>query len=90
MSVYVSNLSSEVKELELKQIFSQYGSVRRVRLPIDKKTGEKRGFAFIDMETDAEEAVAIKALLGAEWMGRTLKVNKAITKVDVSPLWCNL
>lgn len=84
MSVYVSNLSYEVEELHLKQIFSEYGTVRRVRLPIDKKTGMKRGFAFIDMQTDAEEASAIKALLGTEWMGRSLKVNKAITKVDVN------
>ncbi len=90
MSVYVSNLSSEVKELDLKQIFSEYGSVKRVRLPIDKKTGQKRGFAFVDMETDAEEAAAIRALLGTEWMGRSLKVNKAITKVDASPSSCNL
>lgn len=82
MSVYVSNLSDEVKELELKQIFSEYGSVKRVRLPIDKKTGEKRGFAFVEMETDAQEAAAIQALLGTEWMGRSLKVNKAITRLD--------
>lgn len=82
MSVYVSNLSDEVKELDLKQIFSQYGSVKRVRLPIDKKTGEKRGFAFVEMETDAQEAAAIQALLGTEWMGRSLKVNKAITRLD--------
>ncbi|MBD2777051.1 RNA recognition motif domain-containing protein [Iningainema tapete] len=84
MSVYVSNLSNEVKELDLKQIFSEYGSVKRVRLPIDKKTGEKRGFAFVEMETDAEEAAAIQALLGTEWMGRSLKVNKAITRLDTS------
>lgn len=84
MSVYVSNLSDEVKELDLKQIFSEYGSVKRVRLPIDKKTGEKRGFAFVEMETDAEEAAAIQALLGTEWMGRSLKVNKAITRLDTS------
>jgi RNA recognition motif-containing protein len=83
MSVYISNLSYEVKESDLKQIFSEYGSVKRVRLPINKKTGEQRGFAFVEMETDAEEAAAIEALLGTEWMGRSLKVNKAITRLDV-------
>jgi RNA recognition motif-containing protein len=82
MSVYVSNLSYEVKELDIEQIFSEYGSVKRVRLPVNKKTGEKRGFAFVEMETDAEEAAAIQGLLGTEWMGRSLKVNKAITRLE--------
>ena len=82
MSVYVSNLSDEVQEFDLKKIFSEYGNVKRVRLPINKKTGEKRGFAFVEMGTDAEEAVAIKALSGIECMGRSLKLNKAITKID--------
>ncbi len=78
MSVCVNNLSYEVEEADLKQIFSEYGSVKKVRLPINKKTGEKRGFAFVEMETDAEEAAAIRGLLGTEWMGRSLKVSKAI------------
>jgi RNA recognition motif-containing protein len=82
MSVYVSNLSYEVKELDIEQIFSEYGSVKRVRLPINKKTGEKRGCAFVEMETDAQEIAAIQALLGTEWMGRILKVNKAITRLE--------
>ena len=41
-----------------------------------------RGFAFVEMETEAEEAAAIEALDGAEWMGRGLKVNKAKPKED--------
>ncbi|MGR3280654.1 RNA recognition motif domain-containing protein, partial [Acaryochloris marina NIES-2412] len=43
----------------------------------DRETGRKRGFAFVEMSSDAEEAKAIDELEGAEWMGRTLKVNKA-------------
>ncbi|MFQ4142627.1 RNA-binding protein [Chlorogloeopsis sp. ULAP02] len=82
MSIYIGNLSDEVEEVDLKQMFSEYGSVKRVRVPVNRETGEKRGFAFIEMGTDAEEAAAIEGLLGSEWMGRSLKVNKAITKVD--------
>ena len=81
MSIYVGNLSYEVEEDHLKQVFSEYGSVKKVQVSINRETGEKRGFAFVEMGTDAEEAAAIQALLGTEWMGRSLKVNKARTKL---------
>lgn len=84
MSIYISNLSDEIQEDDLKQMFSKYGSVVKVRLPIYRATGERRRFAFVEMETDAEEAVAIHSLLGTEYMGRNLRVNKAITKVGKS------
>ena len=77
MSIYVGNLSYEVTEDNLKQTFAEYGSVQRVQLPTDRETGRMRGFAFVEMSTEAEEAAAIEALDGAEWMGRGLKVNKA-------------
>jgi RNA recognition motif-containing protein len=57
--------------------FSEYGSVKRVQIPKDRETGRLRGFGFVEMSTDAEEAAAIEALDGEEWMGRDLKVNKA-------------
>ncbi len=77
MSIYVGNLSYEVGQDDLKQVFLEYGSVNRVQLPTDRETGRLRGFAFVEMGTEAEEAAAIEALDGAEWMGRNLKVNKA-------------
>lgn len=77
MSIYVGNLSYEVTEDDLSQIFAEYGTVSRVQLPTDRETGRVRGFAFVEMGTEAEETAAIDALDGAEWMGRDLKVNKA-------------
>jgi RNA recognition motif-containing protein len=77
MSIYVGNLSYEVTQDGLTQAFAEYGTVKRVQLPTDRETGRLRGFAFVEMETDAEETAAIEALDGAEWMGRDLKVNKA-------------
>ena len=77
MSVYVGNLSYEVTQDDLTQAFAEYGTVKRVQLPTDRETGRLRGFAFVEMETEAEETAAIEALDGAEWMGRDLKVNKA-------------
>jgi len=77
MSIYVGNLSYEVTQEHLNQTFGEYGTVKRVQLPADRETGRMRGFAFVEMSTEAEEAAAIEALDGAEWMGRDLKVNKA-------------
>jgi RNA recognition motif-containing protein len=77
MSIYVGNLSYEVTQDDLSQTFAEYGTVKQVKLPTDRETGRLRGFAFVEMTSDAEETVAIEALDGAEWMGRNLKVNKA-------------
>ncbi|NJK29262.1 MAG: RNA-binding protein [Acaryochloris sp. RU_4_1] len=77
MSIYVGNLSYDVTDQDLSTVFAEYGTVKEVKLPTDRETGRMRGFAFVEMSSDAEEAKAIDELEGAEWMGRTLKVNKA-------------
>ena len=82
MSIYVGNLSYQVTEEDLKRAFAEYGAVSRVQLPTDRETGRPRGFAFVEMESEADEAKAIEALDGAEWMGRDLRVNKAKPKED--------
>ncbi|MGL5080012.1 MAG: RNA recognition motif domain-containing protein [Microcoleaceae cyanobacterium] len=77
MSIYVGNLSYQVTEEDLKSVFAEYGSVKRVHLPTDRETGRPRGFAFVEMDTEAEEDAAIEDLDGAEWMQRNIRVNKA-------------
>ena len=77
MSIYVGNLSYEVSEEDLNEVFAEYGSVRRVHLPTDRETGRVRGFGFVELETPTQEEAAISALDGAEWLGRSLKVNPA-------------
>lgn len=77
MSIYVGNLSYDVTQKDLEEVFAEYGTVKRVNLPTDRETGRPRGFGFVEMSTDAEEDAAIEALDGAEWMGRDIKVNKA-------------
>jgi len=85
MSLYVGNLSYEVTQEDLNSVFAEYGSVKQVQVPTDRETGKPRGFAFVEMGTEAEEAAAIEALDGAEWMGRDLKVNKAKPREERSP-----
>lgn len=77
MSIYVGNLSYQVTPEDLTAVFAEYGTVKRVQIPMDRETGRMRGFGFVEMDSDAEETAAIEALDGAEWMGRDLKVNKA-------------
>ena len=77
MTIYVGNLSYQASEDDVNEVFSDFGSVKRVQLPTDRETGRKRGFGFVEMSSDEEEGAAIEALDGAEWMGRVLKVNKA-------------
>lgn len=82
MSIYVGNLSYSVTQEDLKNVFAEYGTVKRVHLPVDRETDRPRGFGFVEMSTDAEEEAAIESLDGAEWMGRELKVNKAKPRED--------
>jgi RNA recognition motif-containing protein len=77
MTIYIGNLSYQATEEDLKTVFEDYGTVKRVVLPTDRETGRMRGFAFVEMSDDASEDNAITNLDGAEWMGRSLKVNKA-------------
>ncbi|MDY6936714.1 MAG: RNA-binding protein [Cyanobacteriota bacterium] len=77
MSIYVGNLPYEVDRDDVEEVFKEHGTVKRVQIPTDRETGRPRGFGFVEMETEEEEAAAIEAFDGAEWMGRVLKVNKA-------------
>jgi len=77
MAILVENLSREVTEDDLKQVFKEYGRVNSVNIPTDRETGRGGGLAFVSMDTDAQEGAAITALDGAEWMGKALKVSKA-------------
>ncbi|MBX2863569.1 MAG: RNA-binding protein [Leptolyngbyaceae cyanobacterium MAG.088] len=82
MSIYVGNLSYDVTNDDLTDVFAEYGTVKSVHLPKDRETGRMRGFGFVEMESESEETAAIEALDGAEWMGRVLKVNKAKPRQD--------
>lgn len=77
MSIYIGNLNYEINQQDLTEVFSEYGTVKRVYIPTDRETGRVRGFGFVELSNDSEEQEAIQTLDGAEWMGREIKVNKA-------------
>ena len=77
MTIYVGNLSFDAEAEDVQHLFSQYGQVSKCSLPLDRDTGRKRGFAFVEMASEAEEAKAIEDLQDVEWRGRAIRVNKA-------------
>ncbi|MGB5135822.1 MAG: RNA-binding protein [Prochlorococcaceae cyanobacterium] len=77
MTIYVGNLSFDAEVEDLQHLFAEYGEVRKCTLPLDRETGRKRGFAFVEMASASEETKAIDDLQDVEWMGRNIRVNKA-------------
>jgi RNA recognition motif-containing protein len=77
VSIFVGNLPFRAEQEDVAELFSPYGDVVNCALPLERDTGRKRGFAFVEMaDSDAEDR-AIEALQGAELMGRPLRINKA-------------
>jgi RNA recognition motif-containing protein len=75
--LFVGNLSFDVTENDLKDLFAQHGSVVEVNLVLDRATGRSRGFAFVTLATDEAAQAAIQALSGYSLQGRALTVNVA-------------
>lgn len=73
--IYVGNLSFNTTSDELRDTFGEYGEVTTASVVSDRETGRSRGFAFVEMSSGADEAIA--ALNGQELSGRTLTVNEA-------------
>ena len=77
MSIFVGNLPFRAEQDDVAELFAPFGDVVSCSLPLERDTGRKRGFAFVEMVDDAAEIKAIDALQGAELMGRPLRINKA-------------
>ena len=77
MSIFVGNLPFRAEREDVLQLFTPFGEVLNCSLPLERDTGRKRGFAFIEMADEAIESKAIDGLQGTELMGRPLRINKA-------------
>ena len=77
MSIFVGNLPFRAEREDVIQLFAPFGEVLNCSLPLERDTGRKRGFAFIEMSDEAIESTAIDGLQGTELMGRPLRINKA-------------
>ena len=75
--LFVGNLSYSATEADLREAFAPAGEIASVRVVLDRDTGRPRGFAFVEMNTDAEAAQAINMLNGREMQGRPVTVREA-------------
>jgi RNA recognition motif-containing protein len=73
--LYVGNLSFETTSDDLMGLFGQYGTVTSAQIVTDRETGRSRGFAFVEMSSGADEAIAATNM--REFQGRNLTVNEA-------------
>ncbi len=82
MSIYVGNLIGDIREEVVAEVFRKYGFVKQVQIFFEKESDRSRCFAFVDMGTDAEETVAIRALKDSDWMGQKLILKRARTRIN--------
>ena len=78
--MYVSNLSFQTTDEDLKKLFGQYGEVSSAKVITDRETGRSRGFGFVEMSSDASANEAIKELNNKEIQGRAMGVSVAREK----------
>ena len=82
--LYVGNLSFRTEEQAVESLFNEAGPVESVRLMRDKATGQSRGFAFVEMQTEEGAQAAIDRFNGQELEGRRLTVNEARPQPEYS------
>lgn len=81
-NLYVGNLSYDVTDSSLEQLFSAHGTVENAKVINDRDSGRSKGFGFVEMSSNEEAQAAISALDGQDCGGRNLKVNEAKPRND--------
>ncbi len=84
MNIYVSNLSFNIQDEDLREFFTPYGEVTSAKIITDRETGRSRGFGFVEMSDNEASKKAIAELDGATVDGRTMKVMEAKPKEQKS------
>lgn len=76
MTLFINNLPQQVAEVDLLELFEEYGAVKHIFLPTDWKTNQGLGFAFVEMYVKAHEKEVKFALNGSTWMGNHLQISE--------------
>ena len=82
MKMYVGNLSFDTSEGDLRQKFEEFGDVASVNIITDRETGRSKGFAFVEMTSNASAETAMNAMNGGDFNGRKLTVNEARPRTE--------
>ncbi len=80
--LYVGNLSFDVVNSDLEEMFAPHGTVKSAQVIMDRDSGRSKGFGFVEMNDDGEANAAIAALNGRDFKGRALTVNEAKPRED--------
>ncbi len=80
--LYVGNLSYDVTETHLNEMFGAYGAVKSAQIIMDRDTGRSKGFGFVELSDDSAAEAAIAGLNGQMSGGRALTVNEAKPRED--------
>ena len=80
--LYVGNLSYEVSDSDLQNLFQPHGTVQSSQVIMDRDTGRSKGFGFVEMASDEQAQAAIATLNGQDVNGRALTVNEARPRED--------
>ncbi len=84
MNMYVSNLSFNVQDEDLREFFTEYGEVVSAKVIMNKETGRSRGFGFVEMSDDAAAEKAMAELNGGMVEGRAISVTVAKPREEKS------
>lgn len=82
MNIYAGNLSWNLKDQDLQNLFAAHGEVTSAKIVTDKFTGRSKGFGFVEMPNDEQANAAIAALNGTELDGRSIVVNESRPKQE--------
>ncbi len=80
--IFIGNLSFEVTDLDLEDLFKQHGEVVSAKVILDRDTSRSRGFGFVEMNSESSAQTAIDSINGTEIKGRAVNVSLAKDKAD--------
>ncbi|MFH1397561.1 MAG: RNA-binding protein [Candidatus Omnitrophota bacterium] len=85
MKIFVGNLAFTASQADIQKLFEGFGAVSSAVIVMEKKEAKSRGFGFVEMPDDQHAGIAISSLNGQEFMGRSLNVSPARSKLELRP-----
>lgn len=82
MNLYISNLSYNISDEDLRQLFADYGEITSAKVIMDRETGRSRGFGFVELSDDELAKKAIKELNQASYDGKVINITEARPRED--------
>ena len=82
MNLYISNLSYNISDEDLRQLFADYGEITSAKVIMDRETGRSRGFGFVELSDDELAKKAIEELNQASYEGKVINITEARPRED--------